>query len=322
MTIKEIADTLHLSIASVSKALNGSNDISETTRKAVCEYAASVGYLSRKSKMINGRIAMLWGKGVKQSGAQAEIAQAFCATAKMARYVVVSDEIGGDFDLNEYLAYSHYYGAFLLDINFNSPVYRQLHKTRYPLILLDNYINHDLISGIESDNINAIEEAVDFLVANGHRDIAFLGGERASLVGAERLAGYVLGLARNSIEYRYDLTYFGDYTAQSGADAAEYFLETEKQFTAIICASDVMAIGFIDRMRKAGKQIPQDISVVGYDDLKAVRSAQYDLTTMRQDFELIGERAFRALESSFKGLPSQRITVRCTLIPRGSTRPL
>jgi len=322
MTIKDIANTLNLSIASVSKALNGSSDVSEATRKIVCEYAESVGYHSRKSMMINGRIAMLWGKGIKQDGSLFEIARSFCATAETARYVVVSDEIGENFDLNEYLAYSHYQGAFLLDINFNSPVYAQLHKTKYPLVLLDNYLNHDLISGVESDNIHSVEEAVDFLVANGHRDIAFLGGERASFVGAERLAGYVLGLARNSIEYRYDITYFGDYTAKAGADAAEYFLDNDKKFTAIICASDVMAIGFIDRMRKAGKQIPQDISVVGYDDLKAARSAQYNLTTVRQDFDLIGERAFRALECTLKGLPSQRATVKCTLVPRGSTRSL
>ncbi len=322
MTIKDIANTLNLSIASVSKALNGSSDVSEATRKTVCDYAAKIGYRSRKSMTINGRIAMLWGKGIKQDGALARIAQAFRETAETARYVVISDEIGENFDLNEYLAYSHYYGAFLLDINFNSPVYAQLHKTRYPLVLLDNYINHDMISGIESDNINAVGEAVDYLAANGHRGIAFLGGERASLVGAERLAGYILGLARNSIEYRYDLTYFGDYTAQSGADAAEYFLKNDKQFTAIVCASDIMALGFIDRMRKAGKKIPQDISVVGYDDLKAVRGAQYNLTTMRQDFELIGERAFRTLESTLKGLPSQRATVKCTLIPRGSVKQL
>lgn len=322
MTIKEIAATLNLSIASVSKALNGSSDVSEETRKTVCEYAESVGYHSRKSMTINGRIAMLWGKGIKRDGALYEIARAFRTAAETARYVVVSDEIGEGFDLNEYLAYNHYYGAFLLDINFNSPVYAQLKNTRYPLVLLDNYINNDLVSGIGSDNISAVEEAVGYLVAHGHRNIAFLGGERASLVGAERLAGYVLGLARNSIEYRYDITYFGDYTAQAGADAANYFLYNNKEFTAIICASDIMAIGFIDRMRKAGKQIPQDISVVGYDDLKAVRSAQYNLTTVRQDFELIGERAFRVLEGSLKGLPAQRATVKCNLIPRGSTKTI
>lgn len=320
MTIKDIADKFHVSVATVSKSLNGSNDISEETKKIICEYAESVGYRSRKSKALNGRIAVLWGKGEKKDGALYEVSKSFRKTAEEARYVVVSDEIDEKFNLNEYLAYNHLYGALLLDINFNSPVCNQLKYARYPLVLFDNYISgNEFVSGIGSDNIHAIEAAVDYLVALGHKDIAFLGGERASLVGAERFAGYVLGLARNSIEYRYDLTYFGDYSSAAGADAADYYLREKKEFTAIVCASDFMAIGFIRKMRAAGKRVPEDISVIGYDDLKSVRGQEYNLTTVRQDFDLIGERACRILESSMKGLPAQRATIGGTLIPRGST---
>lgn len=321
MTIKEIAAKLNLSIATVSKALNGSTDVSEETRKLICDYAREVGYHSRKSMAINGRIALLWGRGIKKGTALYEVAESFRKTGEQARYVIVSESVGEDFDLNEFLAYHHFYGAFLIDVNFNSPVYAQLPATRYPVVLLDNYIaGNELISGVGSDNIHSVGEAVDHLVALGHREIAFLGGERESLVGAERLAGYILGLARNSIEYRYDLTYFGDYSKQSGADAADYYLRNRKQFTAIICASDEMAIGFIEQVRKAGKGVPQDYSVIGYDDLRSIRNAGHELTTVRQDFELIGERAFRILESSLKGLPAQRATIGCTLISRGSTR--
>lgn len=323
MTIKEIAQKFNLSVATVSKALNGSTDISEETRKTICEYAKEIGYRSRKSMALNGRIAVLWGKGEKTDGALSEVYQSFLSAAEDARYVVVSDVVGENFNLNEYLSYNHFYGALLLDINFNSPVYAQLKNARYPLVLFDNYVtNSELVSGIGSDNIHAVEECVDYLVSLGHKKIAFLGGERASLVGAERLAGYVLGLARNSIEYRYDLTYFGDYTNEAGESAAEYFLQNNKDFTAIVCASDAMAIGFINRMRRAGKSVPEDVSVIGYDDLKSVRGAEYNLTTVRQDFDLLGERAFRILESSMKGLASQRATVGCTLIPRGSTKSI
>lgn len=321
MTIKEIAEKFNISVATVSKALNGSNDIADETKKTVCDYAESVGYRSRKSMMINGRVAVLWGKGEKKDGANYEVYRAFRETAERARYVVIPDVVTDDFRLNDYLAYNHLYGALLLDINFNSPVYSQLKKARYPIVLFDNYVTgNDKVSGIGSDNIHSIEEAVDYLVSLDHKGIAFLGGERASLVGAERLAGYVLGLARNSIEYRYDLTYFGDYSMKAGADAADNFLQNKKEFSAIVCASDSMAIGFIDRMRGAGKKIPEDYSVIGYDDLKTVRNAEYNLSTVRQDFDLIGERAFHILESTMKGLSAQRATVGCTLITRGSTQ--
>lgn len=323
MTIQDIADKFHVSIATVSKALNGSTEILEETKRKICEYAESVGYRSRKSKMLKGRIAVLWGKEEKRDGPLYEVSKSFKRTAEEGRYVVVSDEIGEQFSLNKYLAYNHLYGALLLDINFNSPVYYQLQNARYPLVLFDNYISgNNFVSGIGSDNIHTIEEAVDYLVSLGHKSIAFLGGERASLVGAERFAGYVLGLARNSIEYRYDLTYFGDYSVEAGEDAADYYLREKKEFTAIVCASDLMAIGFMRRIKTAGVRVPEDISVIGYDDLKALRGQKYNLTTIRQDFDLIGELAFRILDGSMQGLPAQRSTVGGTLIPRGTTMKL
>ena len=318
MTITDIAKELKLSISTVSKALNGSSDISQKTRALVCEYANAVGYRSRKASAIVGRIAVLWGRQPKEAEPLAVIAEAFTRAATAARYIVVSKAVDEDFDLNEYLADNRFQGAILLGINFRSKIYAQLKHVKRPLVLIDNYVaGNPFISGVGSDNIAAVEEAVDYLVSIGHEHIAFLDGERESLVGAERLAGYVLGLAKNSIEYRYDLTYFGDYTEQAGIDAAEYYLEYGKQFTAIICASDVMAGGFISRMREAGKRIPGDISVIGYDDLGA---RFLELTTIRQNFERTGELAFTVLAGSIGGMPAQRAMVEHELVLRSTTQ--
>ncbi len=318
MTLTDIAKQLNLSVPTVSKALNGSAEIAEETKKRVCEYAQSVGYKTRKSVAIIGRLALLWGRQPRAGEPLSEIAQAFREAAQNARYVVESDIMDGDFDLNDYMASNHFLGAILLDINFRSPVYSRLHHTKYPVVLVDNYImDNPLISAVGSDNIHAVEEAVDYLVRLGHERIAFLGGELQSRVGTERLAGYILGLAKNSIEYRYDITYFGDYSLHSGEEAAEYYLQNNKQFSAIICASDLMAHGFIRRMTLAGKRIPQDISVIGYDDIPIDPDVQ--LTTIRQDFEKTGALGFQALELLIKGMPSQRAMVGYKLISRGST---
>ena len=269
-------------------------------------------------------MALLWGKEIQSGdfGALAKIAEAFCKTAQQERYEVVVKTMAEEgFRLNDYLADHHFYGAFLLDLNFFSPVYAQLKKTRYPLVLLDNYLtDNERISGIGSENILSTECAVDYLVSLGHKKIAFLDGERQSLVSAERLAGYILGLSKNSIEYRCELTYFGDFSRRAGSDAAEYF--HCKDFTAAVCASDLMAAGLIDRLREYGKRVPEDISVVGFDDLEVFRLPPYRLTTLRQDFDQIGEKAFRILESMIKGQPSQRCVLGCTLLPRGTTRKL
>lgn len=316
MTINDIAKELNLSIATVSKALNGSSDISAETKATICEYAKKVGYHSRKSVAINGRLVILWGRAHEEGEPLSLIAAAFRRTAEEARYIVEETLLDDGFNLNDFLAGNRFYGALLLDINFRSPVFSQISRTKYPLVLVDNYVAHPLVSGVGSDNIHAVEDAVDHLVALGHRRIAFLGGELQSLVGTERLAGYILGLARNSIEYRYDLTYFGDYSYRAGVDAAQYYLEYDKQFTAIVCASDRMARGFIDRMKEAGKRVPDDFSVIGYDD---ACGGEFPLTTVRQDFERTGELGYRVLQSLLKGIPSQRAYVPHVLITRGTT---
>ncbi len=318
MTLTDIAKQLNLSVPTVSKALNGSMEIAEETKKRVCEYAQSVGYQSRKSVAIIGRIAILWGRQPRAGEPLSEIAQAFRDQAQAMRYVVESDIMDVGFDLNDYLASNHFLGALLLDINYRSPIYSQLTGTKYPIVLVDNYIvGHPLISAVGSDNIHAVEEAVDYLVKLGHGRIAFLGGELQSRVGTERLAGYILGLAKNGIEYRHDITYFGDYSLRSGEEAADYYLDGEKNFTAIICASDLMAHGFIRRISRAGKRIPEDISVIGYDDIPIDPDIQ--LTTIRQDFERTGVLGFQALEMLIRGLPSQRAMVGYKLISRGTT---
>ena len=128
------------------------------------------------------------------------------------------------FRLNDYLADHHFYGAFLLGLNFFSPVYAPLKKMRYSLVLPDNYLtDNERITGIGSENILSTEYAVDYLVSLGHKKIAFLDGERQSLVSAERLAGYILGLSKNSIEYRCELIYFGDFPAARAATRRSIF---------------------------------------------------------------------------------------------------
>lgn len=318
MTIKDIAKELNLSIATISKALNGSTDISANTKKVICEYAESVGYRSRKSTATKGRLAVLWGQTANRSDQLSRISSAFRAAAEAERYIVVEADMDEEFDLNEYLANNRFFGALLLNINFRSPNYDQLKKTKFPLVLVDNYISgQPLISSVGSDNIHAVEEAVDYLVALGHKDIAFLGGELESLVGSERLAGYILGLAKNSIQYRYDVTFFGDFSYESGVRAAEYYLANDKRFSAIVCASDIMAQGLIARMAQEGIRVPEDFSVIGYD---GAESFEPSLTTIKQDFETTGVTAYRVLNCLMNGQPVQRTLVNHKLIVRNTTK--
>lgn len=324
MTIKEIAQQLNLSSGTVSKALNNAADISEETKKLVCEYAKKVGY--QATKALGNRIALLY--QFMQTNYQNQlffsVSTAFSIAASNSEYEIVTDILANKdekFDLNEYMDNNHFAGAFVLGVNFDSPVYSQLQNAKYPLVLLDMYIPFNpSISSVGGENTASIQQAIHYLKDMGHTKIGFLSGEQQSFVASERLAAYILSISSIGIKLNTDYIYYGDFTRECGAEAAKHFASTD--VTAILCASDMMAIGLIDGLNRQGIRIPDDISVIGFDDLELLRYTQYDLTTLRQDFVKLGEAAFFQLHNLIKGKSSKRISIPCELIKRGTVRKL
>lgn len=324
MTIKEIAQQLNLSSGTVSKALNNAADISEETKKLVCEYAKKVGY--RATKALGNRIALLYQfmQANYQNQLFFSVSTAFSIAASNSEYEIVTDILANKdekFDLNEYMEKNHFAGAFVLGVNFDSPVYSQLLDVKYPLILLDMYIpTNPSISSVGGENTASIQQAIHYLKDMGHTKIGFLSGEQQSFVASERLAAYILSISSIGIKLNTDYIYYGDFTRECGAEAAKHFASTD--VTAILCASDMMAIGLIDGLNRQGIKIPDDISVIGFDDLELLQYTQYNLTTIRQDFVKLGEAAFFQLHNLIKGKSSKRISIPCELIKRGTVRKL
>lgn len=312
MTIYDIAAKFNISISTVSKALNGSTDIAESTRRTICEYAAANGYKTPRAKAIKGRIAVLRNPDSEDAAWFSDIADAFRREAEEANYSVVFLDIGGDFDPELFLKENAYTGLFLLGVHYDSLAVRRLKTINIPAVILGNKISFNpRVSSVKSDDLVAVSNAVDHLVSLGHSLIAFLGSKKDSLIGAERFAGYFFGLSKNALPYRYDLTYFGDSDRQSGGDAAEYFLSYQKYFTAIVCASEESALGFTEYMRRAGKKIPEDISVVCFSGSRMTDERK--LTTIAPDLPMLGTQAFAALQAAFKDFAAQHISVPCTL---------
>ena len=185
----------------------------------------------------------------------------------------------------------------------------------------DNHIsNAPIISSVSSENTNAIVKSIRYLNRLGHSKIGLLLGEKVSLVSSERLAGYILGLARVGIDFNNDYVYYGDFTRSSGEEAAAFFSETD--VTAVISCSDIMAMGLIEGLKLYDKRVPEDVSVMGFDDLNLLKFTAYNLTTMKQDFNKMGEQAFRLICDMLEGRSSQHVLLECKLIERGSVIPV
>lgn len=157
------------------------------------------------------------------------------------------------------------------------------------------------------DNIGGATEAIQHLIDRGHRRIAFIGGPENSAAMTDRLKGYESALAQNGYPIDKDLLVFGDLTPESGNVAAETLLQRENRPTAVLAANDMMAFGTIYAARRLGFKIPDELAVVGFDDVHL--SAFFDpaLTTVEIPRYRMGQGAMEMLIDLISGKPFDRM---------------
>ena len=196
--------------------------------------------------------------------------------------------------------------------------------TRLPVVVVARAVRHRAVDVVRTDDARGLEEAVDHLVALGHRRIAHIDGGRAP-GAAERRRGYTEALHRHGLG-RYALNLPGGLTEDDGADAARALLglTDDPRFpTAITVFNDRCATGVLDVLRGAGVAVPGDMSVVGFDDSRLARLSHVDLTTIAQDAttmtELAVARAVARLDGTVVGEREQVVSPR--LVVRGTTAP-
>ena len=325
MKIKEIADELHLSISTVSKALNGGFDISKETKDRVLEYARTHGYKTREERLrttFGRKLAILYDNNTvtSQTNIVIPLSLAIARYARESNFDVLHipcDSIQGDY--TKYMEEHKYVAAFIAGINYKSQLFPKLKNTTIPTVLLDNIIENKNISSVSSESVNSISELVAMLTKMGHKKIGFIHADKSSYVTNQRFAGYIIGLTNNDIEFDPKYVYFGSYSEESGKEAAHYYIDTD--VTAIICPSDIIAIGLMHELQNLGKRIPEDYSITGYDDLDFAKYLRPSLTTVRQNTELMAEKIFSLITSMLMNRSSQTITIKSEIIKRESIGP-
>ena len=320
MTIREIAAALGLSVSTVSKALNNASDVSASTRVRVSEYAKKVGFSLHRGNE-SKRICVLFENMDSHSNSQVgyPVLTGFQRAANTHNYEVVIEHCSDKNppNLMKLCDENNFCGLMVLGTKINSAIVRELETTGIPVMLMDSYIKNPKVSCISSDNIHSVAAIVEHLVALGHRKIGFLGGDKASIVTRERFAGYAIGLIDANITFNDDYVRYGNYTEECGLSASDYFAKIG--VSAVVCASDLIAIGLISGLKKQGISVPDDMSVSGFDDIDVARYFTPALTTVKQDFITLGEHAFTLLRQAIKGNKTKRVTIYTEPIFRDST---
>ncbi len=322
-TIKDIAEKLGVSAGTVSKGLNGGKDISEQLRKSILETAVEMGYESRRPRKESQGCLMVFVENMdyRTSGDFGyDIILGFRKEAYAAGWDVEVLPVTPAFQAeNRYetlMMEKGSRGSFFLGFSLEDPWMEQIRTTSVPTILLDNSVPNANVSYIGTDTEEAIDGAVTYLIGLGHEKIGFLDGSTGSMISDLRMAAYLMSLKKHQMPIDPNLAIYSYFTS----DAAHYHVPgmLDLGATAILCGNDLIAKGVIASCRNCGMRVPEDVSVIGFDDIPLDARLNPPLTTIRQDRTALGRSAFYTLRSMMEGTSVSRTLLHAELVVRQS----
>jgi DNA-binding LacI/PurR family transcriptional regulator len=190
--------------------------------------------------------------------------------------------------LEQYLAGGHVDGAIIVSLHGEDPLPERLHARGVPVVVAGEPPRGARVSYVDNDNHGGAVAAVNHLVGLGRRTIAIINGPLEMPAAASRRLGYLDALRDAGIESRPELEAGGDFTREGGARAASELLERCPEIDAVFAASDLMAAGALETMCAAGRKVPAEVAIVGFDDSAVALSTTPALSSVRQSVEVMG----------------------------------
>ena len=213
-------------------------------------------------------------------------------------------------------------GVVVMGVDASDPEIVKLARSQIPTVAIDLELVGRRTGYVVSDNLRGARDAVRHLRDQGHERIATVTGMLSTRPGADRLLGYRAEVEALGLRYRHDYVQEGDFYFDSGYRAMQALLDLETPPTAVFAAGDLMAVGCIRAADERGVGVPQDIAVVGFDDIQIAAMMQPSLTTIRQDKGGLGATAAEALLRMIEqtDAPPPVTTLPVELVVRDSSR--
>ncbi len=319
VTLKDIAHEAQVSVGTVSRVFNNHINVTEEVRQRVLKAATQLGYFGaagqearpHEGSRIVKEIGFFFTTFIPNTvvgtnpfwshilhGVESEASK---SNIKVTYRSLV--EIQNTPDLLLTTVYEMKLGGILLVGPAGPELVHLLQSVGIPLVLVDNYVPHT--NAVLGNNFAGAREAVQHLIEMGHRQIAFIGGPMTTgtpplnkIYTIERRAeGYRMALCDAGLLIPYDLYEDGGLSLDGSYEACKRLLKRGKPFSAIFCANDDMAIGAMKALREANLRIPEDVSLVGFDDIDIVEHLTPALTTVRVNKEVLGSIAVKHLLS-------------------------
>lgn len=303
LTLEDIAKIAGVSRATVSRVINGSARVREDTRARVLEILQQNNFqpnIAARS-LAAGRtnvIGLVIPAGVAAIFADPYfplLIQGVSSVCNARDYSVMLWLAEPEFErrmIRKILHSGLLDGVVVSSMLMKDPIVQALHDSKKPFILIGRHPQLD-VNYLDVDNVAGGYDATLHLLRLGHKRVATITGPRDMIAGNDRFQGYCLALEERGVDFRAELVVEGDFSEAGGYAATRRLLPARP--TAIFIASDRMAEGALRALREAGLRVPQDVAIVGYDDMPNAATMMPPLTTIRQPINQMGALAVGAL---------------------------
>lgn len=327
-TMKDVAKRAGVSMMTVSRVVNKNSSISEKIRENVLNAIKELNYkpnklarslVTKKSEFITVVVPDI------SNPFFSEMVKGVEEIARIKGYNILLGSTDGRKEIeNEYInsAVNRMSdGIILIAPRIEDKIIYELNDC-LPLVVVDRPLDRSDVLQIGIDDFKGAMLAMEYLIGLNHKKIGFLSGTTDILAGLQREQGYIDALKKQKTPIDFKLILNGDWSFKSGRNAFKNFYNNNPRPTAIFAANDLMAFGLIQGAKEMNVKIPEDLSVVGFDDIEMSALINPSLTTVKQPISEMGRKAVELLLNKLRKGPYINIRLECKLIVRESTRKI
>lgn len=307
-TIKDISKRCHVSISTVSRALNGYDDINSYTKELVLKVAKELDYVPNKHARAlvkrNSNNLVIITNSLNEHDSVFDILRGLYRYGEEENYSIsiftssVSKKHGKSY--YKFCRENDIAGAMLYGLDKNDEHVIELIGKNFPIVTVNSDISGESVASISIDNFKAAYEAVTSLINSGCKKIATIQGKRDLYVTKERIKGYIEALAKSNLEITDELIYCGDFSKEFGEEAIEELI-SNNEIDGVFCASDNIAIGAYKGLKRLKINIPESVSVVSFGDKEIAKYLTPTLSSVKEDMYRLGYEGGQLLVKLIKG---------------------
>ncbi len=328
MTLKDVAKAANMSVTQVSRALNNHDDVSEETKLRIQTLANEMGYVknitAKKLAMQETREVVLVLKGFEDPSNMVEYNSIYPMLFGANKVISEAEQelvvhIFPD-SIKSYVSYCMNKGidkAIFSGFDYDDERLKELVDSKITCVFVDIPIEGEKKGCVITNNTMYSTQAVEALLESGKENIAMISGTSHAIVSIEREAGYKIALSKKKKEAYNILS--GDFDKKKAKEITVEMLNNHPEIDGFFCASDYMALGCIEGIESLGKRVPEDVGVIGFDNIPISRYTKPTLSTVAQDDIKKGYEAAKLLMKLDKGEATNKtVVLECEVIKRDS----